>query len=269
MLNLFRKRVIPEPAAPRTVPAGRRVYAIGDVHGRLDLLDDLIARIERDDAARPSAHTDWVLLGDLVDRGPDSAGVIDRVIRLSNEYPNVRLLIGNHEEVFLGALDGDPESLKLFTRIGGRETILSYGIGEDDYDRLDWDTLSARIRAAVPDHHVAFLRQAEDVIEIGDYAFVHAGIRPGVSLADQRATDLRWIRDRFLGHEDDFGKMIVHGHTITDEPQELPNRIGIDTGAFESGRLTALGLEGKSRWFLATEGMAIVDDREGGRAAQP
>src|SRR3546814_5183156 len=192
MLSLFRKRAAPEPAPPRTVPAGRRVYAVGDIHGRLDLLDDLIARIDADDAARDAGRTDWVFLGDLVDRGPDSAGVIERVIRLSNERPHVRMLAGNHEEVFLDVLDGDLDSLRLFTRIGGRETILSYGVSEHDYDRLDSASLSARIREAVPEHHIAFLRRAEDVIEIGDYAFVPSGVCPGVDLADPPPPVLRW-----------------------------------------------------------------------------
>ncbi|MCM8729940.1 metallophosphoesterase family protein [Hephaestia sp. GCM10023244] len=252
MLNLFRKRAAPAPPPPHAIPTGRRVYAVGDIHGRRDLLDDLIARIEADDAERRTARTDWVFLGDLVDRGPDSAGVIERVIRLSNEHPHVRMLLGNHEEVLLKVLDGDREALRLFTRIGGRETILSYGISEHDFDHLDSPALLARIRDAVPEHHVAFLRQAEDVIEIGDYAFVHAGVRPGIDLADQRPADLRWIRSSFLRHEGDFGKLIVHGHTITEAPEHLPNRIGIDTGAFSSGCLTALGLEGEARWFLAT-----------------
>lgn len=252
MLSLFRKRAVAEAPARRTVPEGRRVYAIGDVHGRLDLLDELIARIHADEAARGDAATSWVFLGDLVDRGSDSAGVVERVIRLSNEQSDVRVLQGNHEEVFLSVLDGDLESLRLFNRIGGRETILSYGVSEEEFEKLDLGALSARVRAAVPEHHGAFLRQAQDVIEIGDYAFVHAGIRPGVALVDQRPSDLRWIRSRFLGHEGDHGRLIVHGHTITDDPDERANRIGIDTGAFASGRLTALGLEGQERWFLDT-----------------
>src|SRR3546814_18194718 len=129
------------------------------------------------------------------------------------------MLAGNHEEVFLDVLDGDLDSLRLFTRIGGRETILSYGVSEHDYDRLDSASLSARIREAVPEHHIAFLRRAEDVIEIGDYAFVHAGVCPGVDLADQRAADLRWLRNRFLRHEGDFGQLIIHGPHTHSPPQ--------------------------------------------------
>ena len=252
MLNPFRRRAAPDPVPFRSVPAGRRIYAIGDVHGRLDLLDALLARIDEDNASRADARTELIFLGDLVDRGPDSAGVIDRIIRLAEEWPHVRVLMGNHEEVFLHVLEGGIEALRLFTRIGGRETILSYGVAETDYDRADYPALSALVREAVPQTHLAFLRETEDVIEIGDYVFVHAGVRPGVRFAEQRAADLRWIRNRFLQHEGDFGKMVVHGHSISDEAVVRPNRIGIDTGAFETGRLTALALEGADRWFLAT-----------------
>ncbi len=252
MLNLFRKRAVLQPVPFRSIPAGRRVYAIGDVHGRLDLLDELIARIDEDDSARADARIELVFLGDLVDRGPHSSQVIDRIIHLSEAPAHVRVLMGNHEEVFLEVLDGNLEAMRLFTRIGGRETILSYGITEHDYDRLDTPSLSAAIREAVPKRHVQFLRETEDVIEIGDYLFVHAGVRPGVRFADQRAADLRWIRGRFLDHDGEFGKMIVHGHSISDDAVVLPNRIGIDTGAFATGRLTALGIEGEERWFLAT-----------------
>lgn len=256
MRNLFRKRAVAEPAPSRFVPVGRRVYAIGDVHGRLDLLDLLLARIDEDDTVRTDARTELVFLGDLVDRGPDSSGVIERVIRLSRERSHVRVLMGNHEEVFLDVLEGDLEALRLFTRIGGRETILSYGISETDCDGADYPTLSALVREAVPQSHLAFLRDAEDVVEIGDYIFVHAGVRPGVRFADQRAADLRWIRRRFLQHDGDFGKMVVHGHTISEEAVIRPNRIGIDTGAFETGRLTALGLEAEERWFLTAKNSA-------------
>src|SRR3546814_4826271 len=153
------------------------------------------------------------------------------------------MLAGNHEEVFLDVLDGDLDSLRLFTRIGGRETILSYGVSEHDYDRLDSASLSARIREAVHEHHIAFLRRAEDVIEIGHYAFVHAGVCPGVDLADQRAADLRWIRNRFLRHEGDSGKLINNGQQITDAPRALPHPNGIENGAFASGPPHPLGPE--------------------------
>lgn len=253
MLNLFRKRPAIDDLPPRAVPAGERVYAVGDIHGRLDLLDDLLARIDADDAGRPAAATQLVFLGDLVDRGPDTAGVVERLMTLAADGARARFILGNHEEIFLRALGGDMESLRLFVRIGGRETILSYGVSERDYDRTDYDELLALIRRAVPEAHVDFMKSFEDRIEIGDYAFVHAGVRPGVPLDDQRVADLRWIRSTFLNHPGDFGKMIVHGHSISDEADVRGNRIGIDTGAYATGRLTALGLEGERRWFLATD----------------
>jgi len=250
MLGLFRKRQTPLPIC-RAVPEGQRVYAIGDVHGRLDLLEDMIGQVERDDRARGSAQTQIILLGDLVDRGPDSAGVVERLIGLAETRGNVRFILGNHEEIFLRALDGDIESLRLFVRIGGRETILSYGVSEQDYERGDYAELLALVQAHVPERHITFLKEFEDRIEIGDYVFVHAGLRPGVPIEEQRRADMRWIRSSFLDSDAEFGKLVVHGHSISEEIVERPNRIGLDTGAFATGKLSALGLEGTDRWFLS------------------
>lgn len=236
----------------RSVPAGRRVYAVGDIHGRLDLLERLLGAIETDSAARGAAEVLVVFLGDLVDRGPDSRGVVERLMAYRDGPVNTRFLMGNHEEVFLRALDGDTKALKFLVRIGGRATILSYGIAEEEYQRLDFDQLSEALRACVPAEHIAFLSGFEEWVEVGDYLFVHAGVRPGIDLERQRVSDLRWIRDDFLLHRDDFGKMVVHGHSITEDADIRGNRIGIDTGAFQSGRLTAIGLEGTERWFLST-----------------
>lgn len=252
MLGLFRKRQINEPAV-RSIPEGQRVYAVGDIHGCLELLDDLIAQIEADDRARGGAQTQLVFLGDLVDRGPDSAGVVERLMALADARGNVRFILGNHEEIFLRALDGDMESLRLFVRIGGRETILSYGVVERDYERTNYDELLALMQAHVPQQHIDFLQSFEDRIEIGDYVFVHAGLRPGVAIEEQRRSDMRWIRTSFLDSGHEFGKLVVHGHSISKDVVVRPNRIGIDTGAFGTGRLTALGLEGADRWFLTAE----------------
>jgi predicted MPP superfamily phosphohydrolase len=240
-------------AQPRacSVPAGRRIYAVGDIHGRLDLVERLIGLIDADDARRGGAETELIFLGDLVDRGPESRGVVERLMALKASRP-VRFLRGNHEEVFLRALAGDVRALKFLIRIGGRETLLSYGISAEEYRDLDYDELMALLQEKVPPEHAAFLDSFEDWIEIGDYLFVHAGIRPGVALAEQKASDLCWIRDDFLRHRDSFGKMVVHGHSITEDIDERANRIGIDTGAFASGRLTAIGLEDDERWYLST-----------------
>lgn len=235
-----------------SIPGGLRVYAVGDIHGRLDLLDALLLEIDADDALRPPAQTHLIFLGDLIDRGPQSAGVVDRVMQLSRSHPRVGLLMGNHEEVFLRALEGDARATKLLARIGGRATMMSYGIAQRDYELLDYADLTALLKARVPEDHVDFLRSFEDHIAIGDYTFVHAGIRPGVPLEAQRASDLRWIRDEFLEHRGSHGTMIVHGHSITEDVDRQVNRIGIDTGAFATGRLTAIGLEGEESWFLST-----------------
>jgi serine/threonine protein phosphatase 1 len=235
------------------VPDGIRVYAIGDIHGRLDLLDALLAAIEADDRARGAGlRTRYIFLGDLIDRGPDSRGVVDRLMRLAGEGLDARFLMGNHEEVFLRALDGDVRALRFLVRIGGRETLLSYGISEAEYRSHDYDDLTRFAAEKVPAAHRAFLAGFEKWIAVGDYLFVHAGLRPGVAIEDQAASDLYWIRDDFLRYRDSFGKMVVHGHSITEEIDVRANRIGIDTGAFASGRLTAIGLEGEERWFLST-----------------
>ena len=239
-------------AVTASIPAGERVYAVGDIHGRLDLLDDLLARMETDEAAREPATSSLIFLGDLVDRGPQSAHVVERLLQLRKQRADVRFLLGNHEEIFLLSLAGDVEALRLFCRVGGRETILSYGMSEEEYDGLDFRELSDRLPALIPASHRAFLEAFEDVIVLGDYAFVHAGVKPGVPLALQRTEELRWIREPFLSHRQPFEKFVVHGHTITDAVDDAGVRIGIDTGAYRSGRLTALGLEGERRWIVDT-----------------
>jgi serine/threonine protein phosphatase 1 len=244
-----RREVPPQPS----LPDGRRVYAVGDIHGRLDLFEALIAAIEADDAACDSADTLIVLLGDLVDRGADSKGVIDFARELQNQR-TVRILAGNHEEMFLRGL-ADIETFRHFLRHGGRETLLSYGIDRRRFLEASMEEAHAMAIEAVPADHIAFLEGFEDMIQLGDYLFVHAGIDPRVPLDEQRRSDLRWIREPFLSHEGSHGVVVVHGHTICDLPEDRGNRIGIDTGAFMSGRLTALALEGTSRRFIeAAEG---------------
>ena len=248
LLKLIRSNPVP----PSRVPAGVRVYAVGDIHGRLDLLEQLLADIAADDARRGAADTQLIFLGDLVDRGPDSAEVVERLRAFAKGPVPSRFLMGNHEEVFLRVLARDVKAMRFFLRIGGRATVMSYGFKEAEYASLDFEALTERLIERVPASHVAFLSSFEEMIEVGDYLFVHAGIRPGVDLTAQKARDLRWIRDDFLDCRDDHGKLVVHGHSITDEVDLKPNRIGIDTGAFDSGRLTAIGLEGAERWFLST-----------------
>lgn len=238
--------------APCQVPDGRRVYAVGDIHGSLAALDALLVAIDADDRTRPSAATELVFLGDLVDRGPDSAGVVERLLRLSRERTAARFIMGNHEEMFLGTIAGDAKAARLFCRVGGRETTLSYGLDEAAYERMDHAELAAWLAANVPAEHVAFLSAFEEMVSVGTYRFVHAGVRPDRPLDAQRTSDLRWIREPFLAHPKPLEAMIVHGHTISDGVEYRPHRIGIDTGAYVTGRLTALGLEGGESWELTT-----------------
>lgn len=244
------------PAVVPRVPEGERVYAVGDIHGRLDLFGQMLERIAQDDAGRRAARTCVVLLGDLIDRGADSAGVValardweHRQATGQGPRASLRVLAGNHEEMFLDSLESD-EILRHFLRHGGRETLFSYGLDPRDYARMTIEEVRAAMPALVPAADIAFIRAMEDQVRIGDYVFVHAGIRPGVALEDQTLGDLRWIRGEFLDSSAPRDFVVVHGHTITPEPEILPLRIGIDTGAYASGRLTAVGLEGADRWVL-------------------
>jgi len=259
--HLFRPAVaLPLPA----VPAGQRVYAVGDIHGRADLFARLIEAIDADDRRRtelpgavsPTIST-VILLGDLIDRGPDSRGVLDLAARWGQRR-NVRILMGNHEEMFLQSLD-KIETLRHFLRFGGRETVLSFDIDEQLYAQASFEEVQAMMHARIPPATIDFIRRFEDSIRIGDYVFVHAGIRPGVALDTQTPEDLRWIREPFLSHAQGHGAVIVHGHTITDGPDVRPNRLGVDTGAYQSGKLTALVLEGEERGLI----QALHDEGRG------
>jgi serine/threonine protein phosphatase 1 len=231
-------------------PAHSRAYAIGDVHGRLDLLLELLRQIERDNAKRGPAKTYLILLGDLIDRGPDSRGVIEHLLRHPPRFARPVFLKGNHEEFFLRILDGEEDTLVDWLTYGGYECCASYGVSQGWTLNATAREIRERLAEAVPTEHRAFLENMADSFQFGDYLFVHAGIRPGVALEAQSAKDLRWIREGFLDDRTDHGVIVVHGHTIVDTPEQHPNRIALDTGAYRSGTLTALGLEGRQRWFL-------------------
>ncbi|MBJ7437649.1 MAG: serine/threonine protein phosphatase [Sphingopyxis sp.] len=252
LFRLFKPRPVQESPVLARIPAGERVYAIGDIHGCDDLFADLLAKIVADNANREPARTTLVLLGDLVDRGPQSAAVVQRAIGLGAPFDAVRLLIGNHEECFLAALSGDRSRVRYFFRIGGDTTIRSYWGDDESYDSACFDELAEGLAARVPPEHIDFIRRGEDMIRIGDYVFVHAGVRPGTTLERQRRSDLRWIREDFLNSEGGWPGTVVHGHTITEAVDFGANRIGIDTGAYASGTLTAIGLSGAEQWFLST-----------------
>ncbi|MFV0644423.1 MAG: metallophosphoesterase family protein [Sphingomonadaceae bacterium] len=239
LIKLFRS----EPAAPGAhVPEGTRYYAIGDIHGRLDLFEAMIEAIEQDDKTASPAETTIILLGDLIDRGPDSAGVIRRTREWKGNR-TIRIIAGNHEEMFLASFE-DLDKLRAFNKFGGRETILSYGVDKQDYNRTSLEELQVLMRNTVPEEDRAFIGSFEDCIIAGDYLFVHAGINPDNPVNEQKQQDMRWIRDRFLRHTGQFSHVVVHGHTIMENTERRINRIGIDTGAYRTGRLTTLVLEG-------------------------
>ena len=238
-------------------PAGMRLYAIGDVHGRLDLLASMHARIaaeiERDGVA------DWriIHLGDYVDRGPGSKGVIDLLIAARQRDPRNVMLAGNHDIGFLDFLDRpDPDGL--FMRYGGVETAQSYDVDLSAGGSAAVRSGHAELLRAVPQSHIGFLQSLAYSATFGDFFFCHAGIRPGIALERQDRQDLIWIRDAFHQHRGLYPKVIVHGHTPHALPEVLPNRVNVDTLAYESGRLTALVVDGAAKTILSvTEDGAV------------
>jgi diadenosine tetraphosphatase ApaH/serine/threonine PP2A family protein phosphatase len=241
---------VPHLAAPQ-VPDGERIYAIGDIHGRDDLLLRLHGLIRADLDASPAVRPIAVYLGDYVDRGPGSFEVLDHLVNDPLPFESVALK-GNHEDMMLSFLDGDADPMWLYN--GGIETLASYRIALSGHQFGAFDLQSIRegLLAALPESHRRFLNALELSLARGDYFFVHAGVRPGRPLDQQDPREMMWIRGRFLGSQTDFGKRVVHGHTITAEPEVKFNRIGIDTGAFATGRLTCLVLERSHVRFLQT-----------------
>ena len=250
MFGMGRKGPV-EPAVPRA-PRGHRAYAVGDVHGRLDLLDRLLAKVEADAARRPARKTLLVFVGDLIDRGPDSRGVVERLRTYRHDRIRPYFLAGNHEEVLLRLLAGERGILMSWLRFGGAECLKSYGVDPADLGGKGEAEGLRLIKEAIPQSHAAFVQGFADTLAFGDYLFVHAGIRPGEDLSLQSQSDLRWIRSPFLEDEADHGMVVVHGHTISSDVVERPHRIGIDTGAYQTNVLTALALEGEARWVLNT-----------------
>jgi serine/threonine protein phosphatase 1 len=226
---------------------------VGDIHGRLDLLDQILAKIEADLKSRPARKALLVFVGDLIDRGPHSAQVIERLRTYRRSGIRPIFLLGNHEEVLLRILAGDRSLISSWLRFGGIQCLKSYGVDATALGSHDDAAVLEAIRAAVPRKHVEFLESFLDTCRFGDYLFVHAGIRPGVELERQSQTDLRWIREPFLFDESDHGFTVVHGHTISVDVEERANRIGIDTGAYRTGVLTALVIDGHDRRLIDTK----------------
>lgn len=232
-----------------SLPAGIRVYAIGDIHGEAGLLDALFDAIDADLAARPPVgEVLEVFLGDYIDRGPDVAGVIDRIRRTPRPGRSRVCLLGNHEDAMLGALS-DPHRIDEWRSYGAAATFRAYGIDQSRH-RDDAETLRALLDA-VPAEHRDFLEGLPLMHRIGDVLFVHAGIRPGVPVDEQAREDLIWIRNEFLSHRGPLPVHVVHGHTPTALPEVLEHRTNVDTGAVYGGSLTAAVIEGETLRFLA------------------
>ena len=233
------------------IPNGVRVYAIGDVHGRADLLEQIFAGIDADLASRPVGVTIEIFLGDYIDRGPASNKVLDRLIDRRQSHPTF-CLKGNHEAYILEFLK-DHAILDEWRRYGGLETLLSYGLTPSlKIDPNERAALANALKRALPEKHRHFLASLRTTFTCGNFYFVHAGVRPGIPLEQQSEEDLLWIREDFLLHEENFEKIIVHGHTPVIDPDIRPNRINIDTGAFATGHLTCLVLEGRTLAVIQT-----------------
>lgn len=227
-----------------------KISAVGDVHGRLDLLDKLLDLIWSDTA---DAAQNWLIfLGDYIDRGPASKAVVERLIHLKRPGWMIVFLRGNHEQMLLD-FTGTPEVYRIWREFGGAETLHSYGVRPPLFDD-DTEYVRARdeLVLRLPSSHFDFLAALPYYHAAGDYFFVHAGVRPGIAFEKQSPEDMIWIRDEFLNSDRVLEKIVVHGHTPTQHPVRRPNRIGVDTGAYATGCLTAAVLEGESWRFLAT-----------------
>ncbi len=238
-----------------STPQGTVVYAIGDIHGRFDLLAQLSADIETDAAQRPATRRLIVCLGDYVSRGPDSRRVIDALLAPPPQGFMRIALRGNHEDLWLRYLGGDLAAGRNWFDYDGMDTLADYGVDVGDRRRRDdasLATLRQRFAEALPQAHLAFVQTTRASHRCGDYFFVHAGVRPGVPLEQQSERDLMWIRSPFLDSKADHGAVVVHGHSIAEQPQLRPNRIGIDTGAYRTGVLTCLVLDGSARSLILT-----------------
>ena len=236
-----------------TVPEGRRVYAVGDIHGRADLLARLHKKIAADALNAPGFRDIIVYLGDYVDRGPDVPGVFDILINHSLDGFERHFLKGNHEDIMMRFLE-TADGLDGWLMNGARDTMAGYGIEISNIFQpaSDPEQLRRTLANALAGPHRAFLENLEFYHTEGGYLFVHAGIQPGVALEQQDDHDLMWVRNAFIESDTDHGWRVVHGHTIRDRPQVRPNRIGIDTGAWHSGVLTAAVIEGGDVRFLQT-----------------
>ena len=234
---------VPSRQVPAAVPQGVRIYAVGDIHGRADLLSLALRGINTDCRRRPADRPITVFIGDYIDRGPDSRAVLDLLLRWREDNEAV-FIRGNHER-FLPKFLADSRTLDAWRQNGGLETLLSYGLKPTiNPDRHEQVRLADELADALPRQHRDFLESLDLCFSCGEYLFVHAGIRPGVPIQEQTEDDLLWIREEFLAHEQPFERFVVHGHTPVKVPDLRSNRINIDTGAFATGCLTCIVIEG-------------------------
>lgn len=252
-LRLLRPRFqqgVRRDGAASTGLTDRRVFAFGDIHGCVNLLDAAMHAVEAATSKDPHPPV-LIFLGDYVDRGPSSKDVIQRLIEIKRVHASSRFIAGNHEEAMVNFLD-HPFDNMAWMRFGGAETIESYGLVRPslDLDLGGWGKIHTELCRAVPKAHRRFLWGLENFVEIGDYFFVHAGVDPAVPLSQQNPRDLRWIRSAFLSHGKPLEKVIVHGHTPFARPRSNDIRVSIDTGAYRSGRLTFVELFGAKRRFF-------------------
>ncbi|MGZ9098089.1 MAG: metallophosphoesterase family protein [Brevundimonas sp.] len=266
--KLFRARSqVAAPAAP-AVPEGTVVWAVGDIHGRLDLLLPMVEVIASDLAASRATRKVVVFLGDYIDRGPDSRGVVELLASLSAiQGVEWRFLKGNHEQAMLGFLE-DPSTGPRWCEYGGDSALRSYGLRVPNLTHRTegWARVAADLQHRLKASDLAFLEALEVSVTVGDYFFTHAGARPGVALDRQTPEDLLWIRRPFLDSPVEFERVVVHGHTPTATVHADRRRIGIDTKAYESGVLTALRLEGRERTLLQSSGAGRLSRRGSGAA---
>lgn len=246
------RRLFRSPQSRSRVPEGTVVYAVGDIHGRLDLLDGLHRRMTADARSRGDVRPVAVYLGDYIDRGPRSREVVESLINNPLEGFKTVHLKGNHEDMMLTFLD-EPESGPRWLANGGFATLASYGVENAPCDAEGLIQTAKALAEALPPTHLRFLSSLSLTHRIGDYVFVHAGVRPGIALDEQSEEDLIWIRGPFLTSDADHGAVVVHGHTPGPRPIVKANRICVDTGAYATDVLTCVILEGDDRRFLSTE----------------
>ncbi len=233
------------------IPKTTRLYAIADIHGRADLLNKLLKAIDKDAKNHDDSRHVLVTLGDYLDRGPHSRKVLETLLDLPLDRFESKHLKGNHEDLFLTFLK-EPEQGVVWLSNGGWATLVSYGFSVEELPETVDDLLGVRdkIIERMPTRHLDFLKSLKLHYQLGDYYFVHGGVRPTKPLDQQNEEDLIWIRGEFLQSHKDFGKIVVHGHSIVNEPEVHSNRIALDTGAFHTGKLTCLVLSGEERYFL-------------------